>query len=106
MLFYYVSLHSKFCVVMSVTISTYCVVLCCVVFCFVVCLRPVFCVPYASIFSVLFILDFHFGCSLMFILISIFDIPDPKNLILLPKLLIIWLSIFVYFELFPMKAIP
>jgi hypothetical protein len=42
----------------------------------------------------------------MFILISIFDIPDPKNLILLPKLLIIWLSIFVYFELFPMKAIP
>ena len=42
----------------------------------------------------------------MFILISIFDITDPKNLILLPKLLIIWLSIFVYFELFPMKAIP
>jgi hypothetical protein len=34
-LFYYVSLHSKFCVVMSVTISTYCVVLCCVVLCFV-----------------------------------------------------------------------
>ena len=61
MLFYYVSLHSKFCVVMSVTISTYCVVLCCVVFCFVVCLRPVFCVPYVSIFSVLSILDFHFG---------------------------------------------
>ena len=56
MLFYYVSLHSKFCVVMSITISTYCVV-----FCFFVSLRPVFCVAYVSIFSVLSILDFHFG---------------------------------------------